>query len=149
MGKARIAVGLFAGIHTHGAIPAFLQIEIRVQDAIAAGRLRSGDWLPAVQSVSEYLGINSNTVSRAYHHLQAMDLIRHHRGNGYRAKGGAEARCRRRWSNSLVERIQGLVAEAREVGMGEREVAKVVRRGYAIASGSSQVTAGSTPDGRT
>ena len=42
------------------------QIVAGVLDALCAGRLTTGDQLPSVRALAAHLGVNTNTVGRAY-----------------------------------------------------------------------------------
>jgi DNA-binding transcriptional regulator YhcF (GntR family) len=52
-------------------VPIYRQITRQVRAAIAQGRLRLGEQLPAIRTLAEELVINPNTVARAY-----QDLVR-------------------------------------------------------------------------
>ena len=63
-------------------IPAYKQIIRHVQAAIAEGNLKEGDRLPTIRAVHEALGVNPNTVARAYRDLQSMGVIVAQQGSG-------------------------------------------------------------------
>ena len=49
--------------------PIYRQIVQHIQRAVAQGRLRPGEQLPAVRTLAESLVVNPNTVARAYQEL--------------------------------------------------------------------------------
>ena len=53
----------------------FEQIVKQIEDYISKGILKANDKLPSVREVAKDLGINPNTVSKAYQTLEAKGLI--------------------------------------------------------------------------
>lgn len=47
-------------------IPAYIQIKEYYQHLIQSGALKEGDYLPSVREVSLLIGVNPNTVQRAF-----------------------------------------------------------------------------------
>src|SRR3954463_10191738 len=66
----------------HSGIPVYKQIMHHVQAAIAAGRLAAGDQLPPIRALHEKLGVNPNTVAKAYRELQHLGAITAEQGSG-------------------------------------------------------------------
>jgi DNA-binding transcriptional regulator YhcF (GntR family) len=65
-----------------GEVPLYQQLRDRVVEAIADGRLRSGDSLPTTRQLAVDLGINMHTVNKAYDLLRREGLIRLGRRTG-------------------------------------------------------------------
>jgi GntR family transcriptional regulator len=63
-------------------IPVYHQIAYRIQELITAGELKPGDQLPTVRELAIRLGINFNTVARAYRLLDRDSVISTQRGRG-------------------------------------------------------------------
>jgi GntR family transcriptional regulator len=63
-------------------IPLHDQIVAGLRDLIAAGTLTKGDELPPVRQLAADLGINLNTVARAYRELTDDGLLASVRGRG-------------------------------------------------------------------
>jgi GntR family transcriptional regulator len=63
-------------------IPLHDQIVAGLRDLIAAGALATGDELPPVRQLAADLGINLNTVARAYRELTDAGLLASARGRG-------------------------------------------------------------------
>jgi GntR family transcriptional regulator len=63
-------------------VPAYLQLVQQVRHAVQYGLLRSGDQLPTVREVVGKLGINPNTVLKAYRELERDGLVHSRRGLG-------------------------------------------------------------------
>ena len=62
--------------------PIYTQIVSQVQRMVAAGDLQQGDQLPTVRQMAADLGVNFNTVARAYRVLDEAGLISTQRGRG-------------------------------------------------------------------
>ena len=63
-------------------IPAYKQIVNRIQAAVADGRLSEGDQLPTVRALHQKLGVNPNTVAKAYRELELGGHITTQQGSG-------------------------------------------------------------------
>jgi len=75
-------------VNPSSGVPLYLQIESQVKQALAAGALRAGEALPSVRKLAVELGINPNTVARAYQNLEQAGVIRTVPGGGtYLADG--------------------------------------------------------------
>jgi GntR family transcriptional regulator len=66
----------------HSGIPVYKQIIHQVQAAISAGELKEGDQLPTIRALHEALGVNPNTVAKAYRELAHLGLISAEHGSG-------------------------------------------------------------------
>ncbi len=63
-------------------LPLHDQIVRLLRHTVATGKLTPGDTLPAVRQLAADLGINFNTVARAYRALENLGLVRTARGRG-------------------------------------------------------------------
>lgn len=61
----------------------YLQMADRLCDEILAGKYSAGEKVPSVRELAVTLGVNANTVVKAYDILAAVDIIRTRRGLGY------------------------------------------------------------------
>lgn len=62
--------------------PIYLQIIELIRRAIAIGELMPGDKLPSVREMSSALGVNPNTLQRAYGELERLGITYTRRGMG-------------------------------------------------------------------
>lgn len=67
----------------------YLQLIQQVRQAVRLGRLREGDQLPTAREVVAALGINPNTVHKAYRELERDGLVRSRPGLGTFVEAGA------------------------------------------------------------
>ena len=65
----------FEGFVLDDGIPIYLQIVTWLKRGIAAGQVMDGDALPSRRVLSALLGVNPNTVQKAYHMLEEEGLI--------------------------------------------------------------------------
>jgi len=63
-------------------IPLFRQIAEQAKQLIAGGQLKAGDRLPTVRLLAQELGVNQNTVLRAYLELEQEGVTLSRRGGG-------------------------------------------------------------------
>jgi GntR family transcriptional regulator len=62
--------------------PFYLQIAEQIQAQIVSGEVVPGQRLPTVRSLGEELGVNFNTVARAYRYLERLGWIVARQGRG-------------------------------------------------------------------
>ncbi|MFO7774949.1 MAG: GntR family transcriptional regulator [Candidatus Hydrogenedentota bacterium] len=117
-------------IDLHSPEPVYTQIEKQVQFAIAAGRLKSEDRLPSVRELSERLGVNPNTVAKAYRDLQLMGWVSARRNMGIFVTRGCEQRCRDDVRARIAQQIFQAVTEAKAAGMSRDEIVKAAEESF-------------------
>ncbi|MFA6243022.1 MAG: GntR family transcriptional regulator [Candidatus Hydrogenedentales bacterium] len=131
---------MLSSIDINSSVAVYVQIENHVQFAIASGRLKPGDQLPSVRELSERLGVNPNTVAKAYRDLEVMGLLYTRRGMGVFVNKGIEAKCREDCRKRIITRMHEVVAEAKAAGMSAREVSDVAEKSYASEAGPYSTT---------
>jgi len=132
---------MLSNIDIDSSVAVYVQIENHVQFAISAGNLKAGDQLPSVRELSERLGVNPNTVAKAYRDLEVMGLLYTRRGMGVFVNKGIESRCREDCRKRIIGRMHEVVAEARAAGMVLKDIEEVVSKSFA----SEQDPYGPTP----
>lgn len=65
-----------------GTVPIFAQIVQQVREAVARGRLRTGEQMPTVRDLAADLLVNPNTVAKAYQELERSGVFVTRRGAG-------------------------------------------------------------------
>lgn len=63
-------------------VPVYEQLYKRVTELIVAGQLKNGDRLPSVRELAKELGVNPNTVSKAFQILERDRIINTVPGKG-------------------------------------------------------------------
>lgn len=116
-----ITVDLASSTPLHDQLVRFLR------HSVATGQLIPGDQLPAVRQLAADLGINFNTVARAYRALETMGLVRTARGRGTRVLAAtstdqvAEAAGAR-------EALRAALTDARLAGLSRKAVEELIHQ---------------------
>lgn len=113
-------------ISPNDGLPIYLQIVNQVKYLVASGRLSPGDELPPIRVLAERLIINPNTVARAYRELETAGLVEKRRTAGTYVSAQGSPLARRERVKILNERIDALLAEARQMGFELEEVVRLV-----------------------
>ena len=108
--------------------PIYQQVVSQVKLLVASGRLKDGQQLPVVRKLAEQLLINPNTVARAYRELEAAGIVTSRRGAGVFVSDGGSPLSRKEKNRILNERIDGLLAEATQLGYDVNTVEAMVRQ---------------------
>lgn len=98
------------------------QIAAGVRRALSRGEFTEGERLPPASQVARSLGVNVHTVLGAYQDLRDEGLIDLRRGRGATVLRRAKAQA------SIGELAQGLMEEAKRLGMSTDEVLAMIRR---------------------
>lgn len=123
---------MLASIDIHSSVAVYVQIENHIQFAIASGELKATDQLPSVRELSEQLGVNPNTVAKAYRDLEVMGLLYTRRGMGVFVNKGVENKCREDCRRKIVGRLFEVVAEAKASGMVRKDVLEVIEKSMSL-----------------
>jgi len=105
--------------------PIYEQIRDGLKKLIVSGAMVPDEKLPSVRTLAQQLSINPNTIQRAYNELENDGFIYSVPGKGSFAAAvmdGNEARKR-----ELKEKILEMAAELRYLGVGEEELAALVK----------------------
>lgn len=70
----------FDGFHMEEGTPIYQQILLFLKRSAVSGKIQDGDELPSRRALSALLGVNPNTVQKAYRQLEEEGLIRSHTG---------------------------------------------------------------------
>ena len=105
------------------ALPVYEQLREQVKAALGRGELRRGEQLPSVRDVAASLGINPNTVNRAYTELERDGIVATKRGRGTFVtpkRAGEEV-------GRLLQIAERFVAHARSLGYEGTQIVSAVR----------------------
>ena len=70
----------FENLEIADGIPIYLQIIQYLKRGLVSGRIQNGDALPSRRMLSALLGVNPNTIQKAYHLLEEEGLIQSQTG---------------------------------------------------------------------
>ena len=106
-------------------VPVYAQLCEQLLAAMARGTLRRGEQLPSVRDVAASLGINPNTVNRAYAELERQRVVETRRGRGTFV---AAAPSRAPGLARLAGIARQFVARARALGYEGPQILGAVRK---------------------
>ena len=109
-------------------VPIYLQIVNQIKYSIASGRLKPEEELPPIRVLADRLIVNPNTVARAYRELEAAGLVEKRRTAGTYVSERVSVLARRERVKILTERIDALLAEARQMDIPFDELVKLVEQ---------------------
>jgi len=115
-------------ISPHDGVPIYQQIVNQVKYLTASGRLAAGEQLPPVRKLAEQVLVNPNTVARAYRELEQAGVLSTRRGAGVFVAEGVSPLSRREQNRILNERLDQLLAEARQMDVDIETLVKLLRQ---------------------
>ena len=108
--------------------PIYQQLKEKILRLIMAGAIGPGDPLPSVRVMARELGINPNTVAKAYQDLEKSGLIYSVAGKGSFISG--EETLDRQMTASVLDRFREAVREARSAGVDRQTGLALVEEVY-------------------
>jgi GntR family transcriptional regulator len=124
----------------------YVQIVNQVKYLVASGRLTPGAELPPIRVLAERLLINPSTVARAYRELEAAGIVEKRRTAGTYVSDQGSPLARRERVKILTERIDALLAEARQMNIAFDDVMKLVEQRNAVLQASAAKNDSSNKD---
>ena len=113
-------------VNASGELPIYRQIMRQIMDAIAGGRLTSGEKLASHRDLSEQLVIAPLTVKKAYDELEALGYIETQRGRGTFVRARLPRANRAAQIARLREDARNLLTQAYLAGLGLPEVMELL-----------------------
>src|SRR5215208_7287387 len=108
--------------------PVYQQLMQEVKRAIAYGRLKPGDQLPSVRDLAETLGLNPNTVARAYRLLEEAGVIETAVGRGSFVSQFHSRVLPKERRKRITDLIDRLLAEGHALRFSPEEVLAMVEK---------------------
>jgi GntR family transcriptional regulator len=106
----------------------YLQIVNQIKYQVASGRLLPGAELPPIRVLAERLLINPSTVARAYRELETAGVVEKRRTAGTYVSDQGSPLARRERLKILAERVDALLAEARQMNIPIEDVLKLIEQ---------------------
>ncbi len=117
--------------------PVYEQIARQIRELVAAGELPAGTPLPTVRVLASDLGVNLNTVARAYRVLEEEGFVR------IRDRSGAEVAAPARKPSGerakLCQELRRVLALLHQAGLSTEELHRLAEQEIAsLGSGSEK-----------
>jgi GntR family transcriptional regulator len=109
-------------------VPIYVQLIRQIKYLVSTGQLAADEQLPPVRKLAEQLLVNPNTVARAYRELESEGLLTIRQGAGAFVAEGGSPLARRERQRILTERIDMLLAEARQMKVDLDALIALVRQ---------------------
>ena len=106
--------------------PIYLQIIEAVKKRAVQGVYRAGDSLPSVREMATEMGVNPNTMSRAYMELEREGFITTRRGQGSSITKSAKRIDAERRALARAAR-DSFVAEMRDLALSPEQIDELIR----------------------
>lgn len=108
-------------------VPIYLQILLYIKRGIAAGIIKDNDELPSRRVLSALLGVNPNTVQKAYRMLEEEGFIQSHSGSkSYMVLNEEKIEATRR--QLIEEEARSLVERFQRMGLKKEEVISLIEK---------------------
>jgi GntR family transcriptional regulator len=109
-------------------VPIYQQIQDQIRYGIASGKLRPGEQLPTVRGLAVDLGVNPNTVIRAYTELERQGVLTTEQGSGtFIAPLPAVALAPEERQAKLRILCAEFLGQAAQYGFGPDDVLRAIR----------------------
>ena len=106
--------------------PIYQQIILHIKRGAAAGTVVHGDELPSRRTLSALLGVNPNTVQKAYRLLEEEGLIQSHAGTkSYMVLSPERVEALR--SELLAQDIRETVSGLKQLGLSREEALALIQ----------------------
>jgi GntR family transcriptional regulator len=114
-------------------VPIYAQLVDEIRRLISRGFYKPGDKLPSVRELAIRLGINPNTVAKAYEQLVADGIARVQKGIGIFVETPRSPASRQR--EELSERLSRIISDAVAMGLPQQDLHRLFLRAARDAYG--------------
>ena len=112
----------------HSRAPIYQQLKDQILRLIMAGAIGPGDPLPSVRVMARELGINPNTVAKAYQDLEKSGLIYSVAGKGSFISGSDQ--LGRQVTVSITDKLRKILIELKNAGVALETVLQLTEQVY-------------------
>jgi len=105
--------------------PIYLQILLFVKRGVIAGSIQNGDELPSRRVLSALLGVNPNTVQKAYRLLEEEGLVQSHSGAKSVMQFSPETVVRLR-AELLESDARGIISAMKQMGFTRADAIRLI-----------------------
>ena len=115
----------FAELVLGAGTPIYLQIILYIKRGMAAGTIQNGDEMPSRRVLSALLGVNPNTIQKAYRLLEEEGLIVSHAG-AKSCVSVSEKQMAQIRRELLQNEVQSMVDAMRQMGVTREEAIQMM-----------------------
>lgn len=116
----------FDNFHMEEGIPIYQQILLYLKRGIVAGDFHDGDELPSRRMLSALLGVNPNTVQKAYRQLEEENLICSHTGSKSYMVLNTDKIAQIR-AELLQSDVKSVVQSMKQMGLSKAEALRLIQ----------------------
>ncbi len=109
--------------------PIYEQIVEGIERDIVMGILREREQLPSIRELSAILGVNPNTIQKAFGELDRNGIIISGQGRGCFVADRAAEKIKEKLSVKIVE-IENIAAELARAGIEKEKLMEAIERAY-------------------
>ena len=117
----------FEGFKIEDGSPIYMQIILYIKRCIIAGTIADGDELPSRRVLSALLGVNPNTIQKAYRMLEEEGLIQSHSGAKSYVVADAAAISRIR-AELLESEAVNIINAMKQMGLGKEDALALMEK---------------------
>jgi GntR family transcriptional regulator len=109
-------------------LPIYTQIVNQMQSHLVSGSLKVGDQLPTIRALADDIGVNFNTVARAYRILDKARIISTQQGRGTYITEIPSAKVKAQLRHDALDALaKRFVTEAFHLGFSKQEIALALK----------------------
>ena len=117
----------FENFNMEDGMPIYLQILLFVKRGIIAGVITDGEELPSRRVLSALLGVNPNTVQKAYRMLEEEGLIQSH--SGAKSYVVLDEAVKERIRSELLESdAKSVISAMRQMGLTKEDAVALIEK---------------------
>ncbi len=109
--------------------PIYEQVVEGIERDIVMGILRDREQLPSIRELSAILGVNPNTIQKAFGELDRCGIIVSGQGRGCFVADRAAEKIKEKLSSRITE-IEAIASELARAGIEEEKLLEAIRRAY-------------------
>ena len=113
-------------LDANSGVPMYRQVMDQVKYYRSSGALKSGDKLPSIRALSQYLSINPTTVVKAYGELEHEGVIEKRHGKGVFILDGSPRKTVAEQKKVIGRLARQLAVEAKQLGADKELVRNVL-----------------------
>lgn len=115
-------------VNLHSQIPIYEQIKEQIISLIQKGAYGPHDQLPSIRSLAQQLGLNVNTIKRAFNELEADGIVYSLPGRGnFVCEGAVE---NRKVKDDSLRELEAQIVSSKLRGVEKREIISLVEKIY-------------------